>query len=100
MRITRRGWIGATAAAGLASFDVAVAETPVPGPPVGRTPDFPAGSFRILSSGGRHDYTAALEALRAYALAELAAYGLPGMTIAVSDADGFSAVLALGWADR
>ena len=101
MRITRRGWIEATAAAaGFSALDVAAAQAPAVGPPPGRTPDFPAGSFHILGPGGRHDYTAALEALRTYALAELAAYGLPGMTLAVSDADGFSAVLALGWADR
>jgi CubicO group peptidase (beta-lactamase class C family) len=38
-------------------------------------------------------------ALRDYARAELAAVGLPGMTLSVTDAEGFTAVLALGWAD-
>jgi CubicO group peptidase (beta-lactamase class C family) len=62
-------------------------------------PAAPDGPFQIRSPAAGHDYTAALAALRDYARAELAAVGLPGMTLSVTDADGFTAVLALGWAD-
>jgi CubicO group peptidase (beta-lactamase class C family) len=63
-------------------------------------PPRPAGQFTVTAPGaGIRDYTAALAALDAYARAELDQIGLPGMTIAVTDADGFTAVLPLGWAD-
>jgi CubicO group peptidase (beta-lactamase class C family) len=62
------------------------------------TPTLPAGDFTVLSPGAR-DYGPALAALRAYALEELTQLGLPGMTLCVTDRDGFTATLALGWAD-
>jgi CubicO group peptidase (beta-lactamase class C family) len=83
------GWLGAGAVA-QSSPPLEVAPAPSP---------LPVGSFLIRAPGARHDYTAALAALRDYAAQELAAYGLPGMTLSVTDADGFTAVLALGWAD-
>ncbi|HXV01254.1 MAG TPA: serine hydrolase domain-containing protein [Caulobacteraceae bacterium] len=85
MNITRRAWMGVTAAA-VAAPAFASAQT--------------APRFAITSPGkGVHDYGPALAALAEYARAELAAQGLPGMTLSVTDADGFTAVLALGWAD-
>ena len=99
MRVTRRGWIGATAAvAGASMASVVHAEA-------GRVqlsaeiPAAPESRFQIRTPGAGHDYRAALEALRGYARAELAAVGLPGMTLVVTDAEGFTAVLPLGWAD-
>lgn len=99
MGVTRRGWIGATAAmagasmapAGRAQTCAFAAPQPIPVAPDSR--------FQIRSPGAGHDYGAALEALGDYARAELAAVGLPGMTLAVTDAEGFTAVLGLGWAD-
>lgn len=93
MRLTRRGWIGASAAlAGMsASAGVDAAATRDPA-------SFPVGDV-LVRSPGAHDYTAALADLRDYARSELAAWGLPGMTLAVTDLEGFTAVLALGWAD-
>jgi CubicO group peptidase (beta-lactamase class C family) len=88
MQLTRRGWVAAAAAMAGASGLAA------------QTAPRPAPSFRVTSPGtGTRDYTAALEALRAYARAELDQIGLPGMTISVTDADGFTALLPLGWAD-
>jgi CubicO group peptidase (beta-lactamase class C family) len=93
MRLTRRGWIsGAALLAGATATGTASAQAPSVG-------DSPAGAFVVRSAGAGHDYAPALEALRAYARAELAAYGLPGMTLSVTDLDGFVAVLPLGWAD-
>jgi CubicO group peptidase (beta-lactamase class C family) len=40
-----------------------------------------------------------MDALRAYAERELKTIGLPGMTLCVVDADGYLALLTLGWAD-
>jgi CubicO group peptidase (beta-lactamase class C family) len=100
MRITRRGWIGATAALASASALPAARAQTAPlasaSPAIAAAPD---GSFQVRSPGSGHDYAAALAALRDYARAELAAVGLPGMTLSVTDADGFTAVVALGWAD-
>lgn len=81
--------MGATAAlAGASLAPGADAQAPSPSP-----------TFVVRAPGAGHDYGAALTALAGYAEAELAAVGLPGMTLSVTDADGFSAVLALGWAD-
>jgi CubicO group peptidase (beta-lactamase class C family) len=99
MRVTRRGWIGATAAvAGASVFSDVPAQTggSAAKPAI---PDAPDSRFVVRAPGAGHDYTAALEALKAYARAELGAVGLPGMTLAVTDADGFTAVVGLGWAD-
>lgn len=52
-----------------------------------------------IRSKGRRDYGAALEKLRDYAAAELDAVGLPGMTISIVDAEGFTASLSVGWSD-
>ncbi|HEY2179296.1 MAG TPA: serine hydrolase, partial [Caulobacteraceae bacterium] len=85
MDITRRAWMGVTAVAVAAPSLAAGAA---------------ASGFVILSPGrSAHDYGAALAALADYARSELAAQGLPGMTLSVTDAGGFTAVLALGFAD-
>ena len=99
MHITRRGWLGASAA-GAAALGVpamAAAQTRPAGPMAGPI-EIPAARFQILSAG-RYDYRPALEALANYARDELLALGLPGMTLSVTDNEGFTAVLALGWAD-
>jgi CubicO group peptidase (beta-lactamase class C family) len=84
MKITRRGWLGAAAL--MSTPALASAQ--------------PTSRFEITSPGkGAHDYGPALAALADYARAELAAQGLPGMTLSVTDAAGFTAVIALGWAD-
>jgi len=85
------------AAFGLAAAGTARASAPGAEPPA-LSPILPAGDFTVLSRGGR-DYGPALAALRAYALDELTEIGLPGMTLCVTDSDGFAATLALGWAD-
>ena len=82
--LTRRGWIGAASFATLAASGAA-ATTP--------------HDFDVVSRAGGHDYGAALRALSAYAATELDAVGLPGMTLCVTDTEGFSATLGLGWAD-
>jgi CubicO group peptidase (beta-lactamase class C family) len=100
MRMTRRGWIGSTAALATASaLSAPSAEGGSPAIAPGSIPPAPDGQFEVRSRGAGHNYAAALAALREYARAELAAVGLPGMTLSVTDADGFTAVLALGWAD-
>jgi CubicO group peptidase (beta-lactamase class C family) len=60
-----------------------------------------APSAFSIKQGGRtrHDYSAALEALQAYATRELKTIGLPGMTLCVVDAAGFVALATFGWAD-
>ncbi len=100
MRITRRGWLGGAALiAGASGTAGTNAATPSPSPHAAAA-TLPAGPVRVLSRGDGHDYGPALDALRDYARAELAAIGLPGMTLSVTDASGFAAVLTLGWADR
>jgi CubicO group peptidase (beta-lactamase class C family) len=99
MSVTRRGWIGASAAlAGASAVPMAHAQSAA-GTAAVEIPAGPESRFQIRAPGAGHDYAAALEALRDYARAELAAVGLPGMTLAVTDAEGFTAVLGLGWAD-
>jgi len=93
MQITRRGWLGATAA-GAAAIGAPAMAMAAPA----RRAEIPTAKFRILSTG-QVDYAPALEALAAYARAELIAIGLPGMTLSVTDNAGFTAVLAVGWAD-
>lgn len=97
MDITRRGWLGATAAGAAALGAPVAASAATLAGPVGRV-DIPNVRFQILSPG-KVDYRPALEALAAYAHAELVAVGLPGMSLAVADNDGFTAAIALGWAD-
>ena len=101
MGLTRRGWLGATAglAAGGGVFASGRAGART-AEGAGIIPPRPAPAFVVHERGaGTHDYGGALEALRAYALVEIEAMGLPGMTIGVSDLDGFTATLTLGWSD-
>ncbi len=53
----------------------------------------------IVHNAGKHDYTAAIEAIRSVAAMELVALGLPGMILELADADGMRATITLGWAD-
>ena len=106
MAITRRGWIGASAAlaaGALTSETVSGEARAAPAPATARAsaPVAPANpQWEILSTGTDRDYGAAMAALADYARAELDAYGLPGMTLSICDVEGFTATLALGWADR
>lgn len=84
MDVDRRAWLALVGAGALA------ARLP------GQAEALPA-SVAIRAPG--RDYAAALAAIRAYAAAELATTGLPGMTLAIADADGFAATMSLGWAD-
>jgi CubicO group peptidase (beta-lactamase class C family) len=62
--------------------------------------DSDARTVAIRSSGGSgHAYGPALDELVTYAGRELAAAGLPGMTVCVVDAEGFAAMRTFGWAD-
>jgi CubicO group peptidase (beta-lactamase class C family) len=55
---------------------------------------------KVLSAGrSGTDYGPALEKLAAYAELHRREFGLPGMTLAFADEDGFRAVLTLGLAD-
>jgi CubicO group peptidase (beta-lactamase class C family) len=84
--LTRRGWIGAAGFAALAAGAANAATTP--------------GDFKVVTRGVSPDYSAALRLLSAYSAAELDAVGLPGMTLCVTDLQGFAATLGLGWEDR
>jgi D-alanyl-D-alanine carboxypeptidase len=53
----------------------------------------------VDSPGAGQGYDAALKALCKYVDAHRAAYGLPGMTVSVADAEGFKAVITAGWSD-
>ena len=53
----------------------------------------------VVHSSGTHDYGAAIDAIRQFAVMELIALGLPGMILELADAGGFRATLTLGWAD-
>ncbi len=89
MHLTRRSWLGAAAATGVMAAGTSFAAA-------GVVPS----AFSVKQSGkSRHDYSAALEALQAYATRELNTIGLPGMTLCVVDADGFVALATFGWAD-
>jgi CubicO group peptidase (beta-lactamase class C family) len=88
--INRRAWlglaVGAAAAPSLASAAAAGARPwAVTIPTPGRGPG---------------DYAGAIERIRACAEQEMSLWGLPGMTLAITDERGFEAIVSLGWADR
>ena len=105
MRLTRRGWLAGAALAGAPALSLgtgAVAEDrrTASRPGAVEIPARPARNVSILSRGsGRTDYGPAIAALQTYAMVELEAVGLPGMTISVADDEGFVALAPLGWAD-
>jgi CubicO group peptidase (beta-lactamase class C family) len=77
----------------------ALAETPSAIQQV-RPVDHPKARFEVAAPGsGAHDYRQALEALADYAHKEITELGLPGMTLSVTDAEGYVAILSLGYAD-
>lgn len=82
MLLNRRGWLGLVAAASAAPAFAAAGPLP----------------RRIQASGTTPRFQAAAAALADYALAELAAYGFPGMAIAMRSGNGQVARLALGHA--
>lgn len=88
MNVNRRTLLAGSAslAAGAAMASGAVASVP------GKVP----ASLVLRGDGER--YKAALAKLVAYAQGELEGYGLPGMTVALSDDSGFSATVSLGTA--
>ena len=58
----------------------------------------PEPAVQVLS-GGRPEYGPALAAIGRLVERHRQAFGLPGMTVSVADADGFAAVINAGWAD-
>ena len=87
MKLARRSVLGLAPSVLLASAAAAGAE-PLP------------SSASVAATGPRGEaYAAALTALRGYALAELQAIGLPGMTLSVVDDAGFAAHTTFGYAD-
>ena len=87
--INRRAWLGLTVGAAALPAIAAAATTP------------PVGKVQVVAPGKRPgDYAAALDRIRACAEQEMAIWGLPGLTVAVTDETGFEALLCLGWADR
>lgn len=85
MDMTRRNWLGFASVLTLGG--VAAARPPMLPP-----------SIRTLSRGAR-DPAPLLAALSAYAHAEMAAFGLPGLTMAVEGPDNLRATITLGHAD-
>lgn len=83
----RRQWLKSAAFAAGALGTVAAAERPAP--------------RVVVTSRGRSntDYGPAIEALSRYAALHMDTFGLPGMTLAFADRDGFRAVLCLGFAN-
>jgi CubicO group peptidase (beta-lactamase class C family) len=87
MEVTRRDWLGLAAGAG-----AAVAAAPLKA----QSPVQPAP---ISMRGGKRDYAAAIERISAFAAADLADKGFPGMSIALIGPDKFAATFAVGLAD-
>lgn len=87
MELVRRTLL-AGMAGGIAAVPMALAASPLP----------ESRAVRARGSAGP-DYAPALTALSAYARREIAFWGLPGMTLALVDAEGYGAVLTLGYAD-
>ena len=89
MSMDRRRWLQSAAlAAGALGVSAAAAEAATPA----RT--------AVVSNGqGRIDYGPALERLLRYAELHIQTFGLPGMTLAVADDQGFRATITAGYAD-
>jgi CubicO group peptidase (beta-lactamase class C family) len=85
MEVTRRDWLGLAASAG------AVAAAAPLGAQGRRKEAWTGGSGR--------DYGPVIERIRAFAAADLADKGLPGITLALVGPDQFAATLAVGFAD-
>lgn len=100
MNITRRAWMGAAAASAAAIGAPVVATAQATPTRMSGGTDIPRASFKVAAPGvGGRDYRAALDALADYAHREVAELGLPGMSFSVTDVEGFTAVLALGFAN-
>lgn len=85
--LTRRYWLGAAAATSAVAASAAWASSA-------------PSNIALVQAGRSHrDYSAALEALRSYALLELKTIGQPGMTLCAVDTDGFGSLMTFGWAD-
>ena len=95
MAFTRRGWIKL---AGVAAGAAGASASPVLAKPADEATRSPAAAS-ILAPGAGHDYRGALEALKRYVDLHLATYAAPGMTLSVTDAEGFVAVITAGWSD-
>lgn len=87
--ISRRAWLGLTIGAAAAPAIASAATSPAPGRVQVNSPSRRPG-----------DLAGALDRIRACAEREMAIWGLPGMTVAVTDETGLEAVMSLGWADR
>lgn len=88
MRMDRRRWLQSAAlAAGALGVGAAAAETE------------PARVAVMTRGQGRTDYGPALDRLSRYAELHISTFGLPGMTLAVADGEGFRATITAGFAD-
>lgn len=88
MRMDRRRWLQSAAlAAGALGAGAAAAQAA------------PARVAVASTGQGRTDYGPALERLSRYAELHLETFGLPGMTLAVADGEGFRATITAGFAD-
>ena len=85
MNMNRRGLIGA------AALPLAVAATAQAAP--GAAPS------HAWTTGGADRYGGALERLRGQVEDHRSAYGLPGLTLVVVDADGYVGFITSGWSD-
>ena len=85
MDVSRRHWMGLASALAVGGAQAAL---PPPSPP----------SVRITRRGTR-DPRQLIDALSRYATAEMVAYGLPGMVLAIDGPDELRATIALGHAD-
>lgn len=84
MRINRRAVVGLGLAAGAALARPAEAQTSV---------------GVEVSGDGAGRYAEALEDIRAYGAQHMAAYGLPGLTLAIAGPDGLTALMRYGHGD-
>ncbi len=88
-QINRRAWLGLAAGAVAAPAMASAVR------PKGLT------SLTITAPGrGPGDYAGAMDRILACAAQEMAVWGLPGMTLSVTDDRGFEAIACLGLADR
>ena len=93
---------GAAEAATKTAAPVKAAAPKTPAKPVQTLAPTPATTAPHYETTGpvRDGYAAALDEINHYAWAHMNTFGLPGMTVSIVDADGFTAFMRLGYADR
>ena len=101
MRIDRRAMLRGTALAGTGWLPIGrgMAGVGRNAAPSARSAAVPTSIIVLSKDAGAEKYKVALESLRAYMIAHLEGYGLPGMTCSVADCGGFSAIINAGWSN-